>query len=690
MHESILQALRSGDAVQAQAAAEQAVAADPQDATAHRLHAAALRLGGDREGALAALDRAIGLTPEDAQLHLERAGALLEGRQLDQAQSALATAIGLDPNQFSAYVTQAQLALVLGELDEAERLGRTAARIAPEHPQVIAIEGAVALRRGDADRALSLLSHAASVAPDNPQVLHGLGFAYLAKDHLAFAEQAFRSLDQHYPGQDSLQLLIADLLRRQSRFAEAADHIAPLAARADTGLGIKRWAGELELDAGRPDRALPLLRASFDAEPRDPRTLNALMAAWVRLGDRDAARQGLDAAVAAHPGHVDLWRARLALEPFAEEGSLAVIERWLQADPDSLAALEARAAVHDYHGEHEQAEALAERIIELQPGDVRAEMRVVRGLAERDPEAAAERVERLIAQAVDPAIKRELRQLLGRCLDLAGQTGAAAATWAELHAEVVEHRLPRNAISANGGDEWPALASIAEGTHGVLLLWGAPGSQVELIAQVLSAVGAPLLGDRFGAQPPNDPLQRYSTVDELLSGQLDPAFMVQLYRAALPARGVPAGPVFDWLLWWDNALLRALRPHLAEAMLLIAVRDPRDMLLDWLAFGSPTPYALETPDAGARWLARVLNQVADLHEQSLFSHRLVHLDRIGEGAQPIAQEIANTLRTQVQLPPGLEIAPRLPAGRWRDYAEPLAEAFAVLAPVARRLGYAEN
>ncbi|MGH8082429.1 MAG: tetratricopeptide repeat protein, partial [Lysobacter sp.] len=82
MYEPILDALRRGAAAEALAAAEQAVSSDPQDAGVHRLHAAALRLSGDRDGAVAALDRAIGITPEDAQLHLERAGALLDGRQL--------------------------------------------------------------------------------------------------------------------------------------------------------------------------------------------------------------------------------------------------------------------------------------------------------------------------------------------------------------------------------------------------------------------------------------------------------------------------------------------------------------------------------------------------------------------------------------------------------------------------------
>ncbi|MGH8080471.1 MAG: tetratricopeptide repeat protein, partial [Lysobacter sp.] len=610
--------------------------------------------------------------------------------QLDEAQASLARAIGLDPNQFPAYVIKAQLAIVRGDLDEAERLGRTAARIAPDHPQVHTIEGTLALRRGDGDRALAILSHAASLAPDDPQVLHGLGFAYLAKGHLAFAEQAFTALAERSPDQPTLHLLIADLLRLQSRYVEAADRVAPIAQREDAGFGVRRWAGELELDAGRDERALDYLRAAFAEHPYDPRVLNAIMEAWRRRNALDDARESLESALAAHPQEADLWRARLVLEPFAEPSASAVIDRWQQAMPDNLAALEARAALHDRLGHHDQAEAVAQRIVELSPGDVAAEMRLVQALTERDPDAAAERIERLIGMAVDPGAKRELRQLLGSTLDLAGQPEAAAATWAELHAEVVDQRLPFNAISTRNGGDWPALTRIDEGTRGILLLWGAPGSRVERIGQVLGAVGAPLLVDRFGPQPPTDPMQRYGTVEELLSGKLDPAFLVKMYRAALPSRGAADGPVFDWLLWWDNALLRALRPYLAEAFLLIPIRDPRDMLLDWLAYGSPTPYALPSPEEGARWLAQNLDQIADLHEGNLFPHNLVRLDETGDDPAAIAQILADTLRVQVSLPGGLVMNERLPTGRWRDYQDALGGAFALLKPVAKRLGYPDN
>ncbi|RPE80051.1 tetratricopeptide repeat protein [Vulcaniibacterium tengchongense] len=687
MYEPILDALRRGAALEALAAAREAVAAQPQDATAHRLHAAALRLNGEREAALAALDQALGLAPDDADLHLERAGLLLAERKLSEAEAALARATGLDPNQFPAYVIQAHLAIARQDLAEAERLTRTAARIAPEHPHVAALEGTLALRRGEADRALAILARAAERAPDEPQLRHALGFAYLAKGHFAFAEQAFRGLLERDPGSRPLRALIADLVRRQGRPAEAADELAPLLEGEGVTPAMRRLVGELELEAGRNERALQLLRQAFAEQPLDRRTVLALLEAWRRLGLAEEARSTLDAALERHPESDDLWRARLVFEPFAGDSARAVVARWQAAMPDYVPALEAQTTLHDHAGEHDQAEAVAQRITELQPGHAQAELRVLDGLLARDPDAAVLRVESLLARAPDPNVKRSLRQLLGRCFDIAGQPEAAAATWAELHAEVVDQRLPLPPQS-DAIAQWPELAPRPEAAPGVLLLWGAPGSLVERLAVTFDQAGAPLRADRLGPQPPNDPLQRYTTVPGLLDGSLDPAYVVNLWRAALPARGVRDGAVFDWLLWWDNALLLGLRPHLPEAVLMVALRDPRDMLLDWLAFGSPVPYALASPEAGAAWLAKVLGQVAELHERDLFPHRLLRLDEIAQDPAGIAQAIGEALQVRVAPAPApLFGPPRLAAGRWRAYAEPLREAFALLAPVAQRLGY---
>ena len=687
MYDTLIDALRRGDADTALTAAREAVAAQPQDATAHRLLANALRLAGDTGAALAALDAALELAPDNADLHLERAGLLLGDRRVDDAQASLARSLGLDPNQFPAYILQAHLAVSRGDLDEAERLTRTAARIAEEHPQVAALQGTIAMRRGDADGALKILSAASQRAPDEPTLRHALAFAYLAKGHLAFAEQAFRSALEAQPDSKPLRGLIAQIVAQQGRPGDAADELAPL-LETDPAPGLQRLVGELELQAGRAEAALPRLRAAFDAAPGDRRTLGALVTAWQQLGLIDEAREALERALAAHPQQPDLWHARLLFEPFAEAGARAVVERWREEMPDFVPAMEAHVTVFDAAGERDEADALARRITEIEPGHTQAELRVIDGLLRNDPDAAIARVESLLSRAEDPGVRQGLRSLMGRALDIAGQPEAAAATWAELHAEVADQRLPLPPHSAPIR-EWPTLATLPESAPGVLLLWGAPGSLVERIAISFELAGAPLRADRFGPQPPQDDLQRYPTVNELVAGTLDGGELVGRWKAQLPARGTDGQNIFDWLLWWDNALLLALRPHLPEAVLMIALRDPRDMLLDWLAFGAPMPLALRSPNEAARWLAQVLGQVAELHEQNLFPHRLVRLDEIADDTVALAQAVGAAL--EIELPPSPEGAfgPRhFPAGHWRTYDKALGDAFALLEPVARRLGYA--
>lgn len=687
MYDPVLAALRRGAADDALALARELVDTRPDDAVAHRLLAHAQRLSGDDAAALATLDAALERAPEDADLHLERAGLLLRARQLDEAQAALARSVGLDPNQFPAYVMQAQLALGRGELDEAERLARTAARIAPDHPQLAAVQGMLALRRGRPDEALSILSQAATLAPDEPMLRHALGFAYLAKGHLAFAEQAFRGVLELHPDNTALRALVADLVRQQGRPGEAVDELAPLLDDPATPPTLHRLAGELELRAERVERAIPRLKHALARLPGDRRTLAALIEAWERGGDREDARSTLDAALATHPQADDLWLARLSVEAFAGDEARAVIDRWLVAVPDHIPALLARLTALDASGDREGAEAVAQRIVELQPGQAQAEMRLLDGLMQRDPDAAVARVESLLARAQDPQVRRGLRQLLGHALDRAGRLDDAVAAWAAIQAEVAPERLPLPPLSGYRGP-WPEAAPLPDGAHAVLFVWGAPGSLVERIAQTFQLGGAPMLVDRLGPNPPQDPLQRYDTAQRLVDGSLDGAYLVAQWRAALGGRGVQGGNAFDWLPVWDNALLLALRPHMPEAVAMIALRDPRDMLLDWLAFGAPVPLRMESPLEAARWLAASLEQLAELGEQNLFPHRVVRLDGIESDPRGVAQAVADALGISVPVPPAQAFGPqRLPSGRWQRFAGALDEAFQVLAPVAARLGY---
>jgi tetratricopeptide (TPR) repeat protein len=691
MYDDIIDALRRRATSEALAAARELVTTRPEDAQAHRWLATALKENGEAEAALASIDQAISLSPEDAGLHLARAGVLLGARQMEAAQSALEQATGLDPNQLLSYIMQAQLALGRGDMEEAERLHRLATRVAPEHPQLAAIEGMVELQRGDADAALRIVTRGLQQAPADEQLRYALGFVHLQKGHLAFAEQAFRSLLESKPSTAGLRSLIAELAHRQGRNDEALELVAPLLADPATVTpGLQRFAGQMHVALEQPEQAMPLLYAALAALPNDRATLETLVWVWHQRGELETGRNALDAALATTTDAPNLWIARLALEVSGSPLELPLANRWAASMPGSLRALEAQMKAHAALGQAEKAEATAQQIVALSPGHGAAQAYLFNSLLARDPVTAVAHAQSLLAQARSEQSRQLLLGWLGLAQDKAGQYAEAVASWSEQVTLLAPNQLPPHRITSPH-QEWPQAGTVPpEATARPLFLWGAPGSGVERAALVLGTAGAPLLADRFRADWSGDLFQRYDSIGALESGAMDAAAMVASWRSNLPARGIADGNVVDWLVWWDNSFLKAFRPHLADGALLVVLRDPRDMLLQWLAFGAPSQMALPSPNEGAQWLSEMLGQVVVLSENQLYPHFLLRLDGVENDAEGLAAALGKALRTpDLPAPASLGIA-YLPSGRWRDYAEVLAEPFARLTPVAVRLGYPQD
>jgi len=688
MHDQILSALRSNNAAEAVRLAGEWSASEPNLAAAHRWHALALQQAARNDEALVALDAALALAPEDAELHLQRAGLLLALRQFDDAGQALQQTTGLNPNALQAYLMQAHLAIARNDLDEAERQAKLAARLEPEHPEVDALQGMLALRRGELDAALARLSNAARQLPDDARVLYALGFAYLHKDMLAFAEQAFRRVLELSPQMTALQGMVVQLALRQDNFGAASDMLQQtLATPGQDSPGIRRLAAQLALRTDEPLQALEHLRPLLERGQADRNSLQLLLMAWERLGRDEEARGELDAALAVDDQSHDLWLSRLAVEPVGADGAGEVIARWLQAMPDHLPALEASVRLHDMKGDADAAEAMAERIVALQPGRASGETRLVAALLARDPAAAVARVQAL-ADAAEGNARHDLRTWLGEVQDRAGLQRDALRTWLDLQAEEAPQRLPLPP-QAKAPASWPELGEVdPQLTSRPMFLWGAPGAASERVMSALSAATPLIRVDRFQSNPPDDALQNYNTLQSLSDGSLAPEALVASWRAALPARGINDDTVIDWLPFWDNALLWALRPQLPQGRLLVVLRDPRDMLLDWIAYGSPAPTAIVNLSEAAQWLARALGQVATLHEQDLYPHVLLRIDEAGNDPHAMAQLLGSVFGRP--LPPAPHLgAPRLPAGHWRNYRDAMPAAIDLLTPVAVRLGYPE-
>src|SRR5690606_30901564 len=199
-----------------------------------------------------------------------------------------------------------------------------------------------------------------------------------------------------------------------------------------------------------------------------------------------------------------------------------------------------------------------------------------------------------VAELWPEARRDQFRAMLGLWLasleDAAGKYADAVARWTALAAERASGLLPLPPVSLPTGEVPAGALPPWEAGDGpeldTVFLWGAPGSGVERVAAVMSVLEG-FRADRFSAQGVRDGFQTFSSVPTLSLGEIDPAQFIAGWREGLAARGIEGDRVIEWLVWWDNALLRVLRPQLKKAAVMFVVRDPRDMLLQWLAFGSP-------------------------------------------------------------------------------------------------------
>lgn len=703
MLQDVIDALRrhSPDAA---ALARAEVDAAPDDAQAHHLLAVALRLAGRYDDAHQSLDTALAIAPVSPDFHVTRAGLFLDAGRLDAALQEIDAAVALDPNQLMAYIMGAQIALARGDLPSAEHHAKRAALVNPDHPHVRAIQGQIAMRNGQPDAAIELLTRAVAAAPEDVLSLSSLAQAYLMRGSAAFAEQAFRRALEREPFQFGLSLGLIESLRRQDRRQEAREVLDSLRKALPDDPRLLQMHGEYAMQEESPDDALLAFRGVLEQRPDDARALAGAMQTWQKEEQQQHGRDVLDGLLKLHPRASGMWRARFALEEKRRQASIDVLERWLDALPDDADALEAMAQVREIEGRLDEAEALADRALRSGPAlRLGAELVKARTLLHRDPESARQRLEYLVSVASDPRQKRALSGWLGYSADACGDYPRALGAWEAVHA--LQQDLPSLPALGDIDENLDrAAAAAAQARNDVIepppvLLWGPPGSGVERIASILKRQSElPFLDDRMRDTKRRDGFQT-GIFSELLNPdrEVEAAEAFNFYwRRGISELGYGDTSVIDWLRRWDARLAPAIRRAMPHSRLIAAIRDPRDMLLNWIAFGSPLGFAYPGALPAAKWLAMALEHLGWLSSHPLIDLCLVPMDGIDEDSESIAQNLQRFLRLENTPPTNLSDShkgalgghsTRLPPGHWRRYRDVLAEPFARLENISQRFGY---
>lgn len=681
MQQTLIEALQRGDYDTAAAAARELIQAEPENADAYHLYGLARHGLGDLDGASASLDQAIALAPDRASYHLSRAQVSLARREIDQARGELEAAVRLDPNQLGAYVLLSNLALSRRDLEDAERQARLALRVNPEHPHALAALGNFEAARGNHEEAVKVLDLAAKRAPEDGMVLAALGLAYQAAGHHAFAEQALRRAIALQPRVTGLRWSLVEALRAQGRLVDALADIEALLAANPGDPRARGTRGEILMRKGQLDDALAEFRTLLEEYPRHTVALDAALAVHRQRDDRQGARDLVEDLLARDPLAEHLWQTRLNLEIGDAAAMEQTLARWLAAVPQSPVVHELKARMAEARGDTAGARDWTDRGLGLAANYLPLHMLRIRLDLDADPAAVLARVGDLLPQ-VEPAVARgQLLAWRGLALDRLDRTAEAAESWLAMRALP----LPGAPLPASlpAGQPVPA-----DGGPSPRLIWSAPGAAGERLVTLLRGHPECVLAD--------DRLGSAQRADGLGPGRADDgedAKVLPMWRHLLARAGIEAHRVVEWLPHWDARM----QSSLPGSRLLVILRDPREMLLNWLVYGSPQGYRFPGVEAAADWMAQALAPLLERLQAGDTSVRLLRGEAIDADPAAAAAELAEHF--------GLETAPgtshypqtgiglgghpnHFPAGHWRRFSEgPLADAFARLGPTAQALGY---
>jgi cellulose synthase operon protein C len=253
----------------------------------------------------------------------------LQAGQVQGAVYALQKALSEKPGFVSATALMVDAELRLGELAAAEQRARQLVTAQPQLPLAHALLGDVAMARQQAGAAVLAYRRAHQLQPTGASLLR-LVRAQAVNDNPGANRLAEQWLQSH-PADTAVRRVLADnqaragnyagarasleaLLKTQPQDAEALNNLAhvllllkdPQAlAVADQALAhsnsvpyILGTAGWANLQAGKTDGALQLLRMARLRDPSNPDTRYFLGAAMAKLGQTKEAREELDGALA--------------------------------------------------------------------------------------------------------------------------------------------------------------------------------------------------------------------------------------------------------------------------------------------------------------------------------------------------------------------------------------------------------
>lgn len=218
---AIRAALESGDSIEAEALAREALELDPEDALIHAYLGSILMSRGRVSEALPHYQTAIRLQPEVAAYYNELGNALAACGDFIAAAVALREAARLSPELPEIHNNLGNVLRASGDRVGAVESYRQALALRHEYPEAWTNLGVVLQEQDDLDGAEEAYRAAIEIDANNPFALTHLGVVLAAKGELTAAETAHRSAISSNPNLPAPHNNLGIVLKDQGRLDEA-------------------------------------------------------------------------------------------------------------------------------------------------------------------------------------------------------------------------------------------------------------------------------------------------------------------------------------------------------------------------------------------------------------------------------------------------------------------------------------
>lgn len=492
-------------------------------------------------------------------------------------------------------------------------------------------------------------------------------------------------------------------------------------------------AGLQHMHAGDNHNALPLLLRAREQTPRHVNLLNALGECLVRLGRPREAVEAFDAALAVAPDARLHFGRAMALEDLSElDAARAAFERVLALDAAHSEALSRLAVLAGQRGDVKSARDLATRALAVDPRDAAARIALASAaLQEKDMPTAEIQVSALVQDpSLGPVNRVIALGLAGDILDAQDRTEEAFAAYAASKAvqrdnfsaqmvgfESVRAREWRLAdyFRRAGTSTWQSARPQAGALSHVFLV-GFPRSGTTLLEQVLAAhPDIATMQERtcltdsavefFGSDAGLDRLAALS------DAQLQP-WREAYWKRVAETEGAISKPVFVDKMPLNAVFLPLIAKLFPHAKILLAVRDPRDVVLscfrrrfamnagmyEFTALDTSTAYYVAVMSLVQVYREKLALDILETRHEKLIAdfdgetRRLC--DFLGLQVKDEMRAFAVRARAQnIDTPSGAQVARGLSqAGlaQWRRYQPQLEPVLPMLAPFVAQFDYPEN